>query len=173
MRARDVKDDLVSTLVWEKPDAMAYVKLGARYMNAQRFEALPRHERALKIMYAERSRATVYRAWRLRKEEWGIVMDHMEEGLDTTALQVYLEAVYVFNLAKYTHHDEVDRYLYDWLCLCMLLWLHDTRPFSEGTKVWCKAMKFDRRQRTRSEFPFFVRWNNREFFLVPSEEKRR
>lgn len=46
VRARDLKEGAVLPLVWGKPDVMVYVKLGAQYLNARKFMALPSHGRS-------------------------------------------------------------------------------------------------------------------------------
>lgn len=63
MRARDVKNGAILSLVWENPELMAYVGQSSKFLNTERFGALPSHGRASKGTYAGRSCATVYGAW--------------------------------------------------------------------------------------------------------------
>lgn len=49
--ARDVKIGALIQMVWENPDAIAYVKLGLQYLDVERFGCLSSHGRARRIMY--------------------------------------------------------------------------------------------------------------------------
>lgn len=60
--AQNIRKEAGLSLMWESPSIMAYLKQGDQYMNSRRFGALPSHMRASKILYAERSRTTMYEA---------------------------------------------------------------------------------------------------------------
>lgn len=79
VKAQDVEKGAVVRIVWENPFVMAYVKLEDKYVDAKRPAALLSHGQASKIVFAERSRATVYGVWRLRQEEWGTANEYTEE----------------------------------------------------------------------------------------------
>lgn len=87
--------------VCEKLDAMAYIKLAAKYLGARRLSALPSHGRVSKIIYGGRFCVTRYGAWRSRQEEWRNVKEHTEEEMDMSVSRNDLEAGYVPNLSKF------------------------------------------------------------------------
>lgn len=51
VRAADVKDGVVLSLLWENPDAMAYVRLGSKFLDSRRFGALLSYGRVMRIIY--------------------------------------------------------------------------------------------------------------------------
>lgn len=62
MRVRDVNEGAVLLLLRRNPDVMTYMKLKAKHSDGRRVVLQPSHGRVLKIVYAGRSCATVYRA---------------------------------------------------------------------------------------------------------------
>lgn len=48
VKAQGVKHSAVLPLEWENPDVMAYVRQGAKFPDAKRFELLPNHGRRAK-----------------------------------------------------------------------------------------------------------------------------
>lgn len=53
VRVRDVKEGVVLPLKWENPDVMAYVNLGAKYLDAGIFGALPSYGRCRRLCTQE------------------------------------------------------------------------------------------------------------------------
>lgn len=100
VRILDDKEGTVLPLVWEDPDLIAYVKLWAKYLDSRGFGALTHRGRASKIVYVGRSRATVYRAWLLRQEEFGTLKEHTKDEMDMPVLHDESEAAYFLNLAR-------------------------------------------------------------------------
>lgn len=84
-----------------------------------------------------------------------------------------LQPLYVAKLKNLAHNIEADQYQEDWLGYCMLPWPWHIFPFLDGTKVWWSAVKFERRPQTYFHGSYFFRWNDREFFLVRSDEQKR
>lgn len=134
-RARDFKEGVILPLVWVNSDVMAYENLGAKYLDTTRFGTQPRHGRASKILYAERSRATVYGAWRLRQEDWRIAKEHTRDEMDTPVVCDEAEAVYVKILARLGRGVEPSWFPKGWLGYCMLSWPHYALPFLDGPQV--------------------------------------
>lgn len=129
MRTPDVKKGAVLPLMCENPNVMACVKLGAKYLGARRFAALPSNGRASKIVYAGRSRATVYGARQLLRKEWGTVKEHTVDGTDMPVLRDESEAVYDSIRARCVHGVEAGRNPEDLMGYRMLPWPHRTLPF--------------------------------------------
>lgn len=101
VRARKLKEGVVLPLLWENPNVMVYVKLGAKHLDTRRFGALPSHGRSSKNIYEGRFCATVHGAWRLRQEEWETVKEYTEERMDMPVLGGDLGAVFATNLVKF------------------------------------------------------------------------
>lgn len=69
VQARAEGEAIVLTIVWKKPDAMAYVNLESKYLDTRRSEALRSREQATKTIYRVGSQITVYGAWQVRQGE--------------------------------------------------------------------------------------------------------
>lgn len=171
--ARDVKGDVVLPLVWDNPDAMAYVRSDQKFLDAQRFGSFPCHGRATRVMFQGRSRCTVYGAWDMRQEAWGHVKEHGADGMDMPVLRDDSEKLYVANLVKFTKEEEAGRLPKDWLGYCVLPWPYQGLPFLTGSWKWRDRVRFERRHRLDTGRGYFVGWHNTEFFPVSGVERRR
>lgn len=119
------------------------MKQGDQYLGAKRFEVVPSYGRVSKIVYTERSHATVYEAWRLRQDEWETVKEHVEVGINMPVLCQHCEAAYITRLAELTRDVKAGQRRNDWLGYYMLQWPHNTLPFLDGSKIWRSATKFE------------------------------
>lgn len=99
--------------------------------------------------------------------------EHVEKGKVLPMLRDDCDAAYITKLAMLAQDVNAGRRLNHWSGYCMLSWPDHTLRFMDGSQVWRVATMFGRLHRTDLESPFFAVRHNREFFPVPSEEKRR
>lgn len=173
VRAREVKESLDHLLELEIPDAMAYLKLRKNHIDARRLRALPSHGRASKIVFAERFCGTAHGACWLRQNDWGTVKGHIAVRLRKPVLRDELQAVYLFNLAKFARDVKAGGHSKDCSGFCVSPCPHHTQLLLNGSKIWWIATKFKKRHRTESEGTLFVGWHSQSLILVPLEETRR
>lgn len=101
MQARGVEGNVVSPLMRDNPDAMAYVKLEPNeYFDVRRFGTLPSHGQQSRTIYGETSCATVHKAWQLRQKEEKMVVEYAKEAMNMSILRDALKAVCVSKLAR-------------------------------------------------------------------------
>lgn len=101
-----------------------------------------------------------------------MVKEHAEEGMDVPMLRADCEVAYVTKLVRFARDVKTGRRANICLGFCMLPWLHHVLPFFDGSTVGRSAAEFEHWHRKESKSPFFVKWRNREFFLVPPVKKR-
>lgn len=89
----------------------------------------------------------MYGSWRLRQDEWGSVIKHIDERMDMSVFYDKLEAMYVFNLAMFTRNFKASQHSKGGLGYCMLPSRHRALPFLDRAKNWWNATMYKPRHR--------------------------